>query len=111
MKTPRSLFQNILPAVFAAVFLSNSILNVPPYVHRRKDQRQQDTKAAEKGKYGNTLLLGLKDDRDAHAEKIISYFFPVIQPVVKPLTWLVLCGVQKRMAYKPLKAYVFARCH
>lgn len=68
MKTPLSLFQNILPAVFATVFLGNSILSVPPYVHRRKDQCQQDTKAAEKGKYGNTLLLGLKDDGDAQAE-------------------------------------------
>lgn len=52
----------VLLAVSTAVFLCDSILIVPPDVHRGEDQHQQHSKAAEKRKDGNTLLLRLEDN-------------------------------------------------
>lgn len=58
--------QSILPAVCAAVFLCDTILIVPPNVHWWEDQHHQHGKAAEKGKDGNALLLGLEDETDTN---------------------------------------------
>lgn len=51
----------VLLAVSAAVFLCDSILIVPPDVHRGEDQHQQHAEAAEECKDGNALLLRLQD--------------------------------------------------
>lgn len=60
------ILRNILLAVFAAVFLGDSIFIVPPNVHRWEDQCYQNSKAANKGKDGNALLLGLEDTLETH---------------------------------------------
>lgn len=50
-----------LPAVPAAVFLRDVVLNVPPDVDRREDEGNQHGEAAQEGEVGDALLLALGD--------------------------------------------------
>lgn len=50
------------PAVPAAVFLRDVVLNVAPDVDRRENQGNQHGEAAEEGKVGDALLLALGDN-------------------------------------------------